>query len=293
MEKIVLLDGYSLMYRAYHALQSPMSAPDGTPTNAVHGFVMMMIKVIAEERPDCLAVAFDMHAPTFRKQLFDGYKATRKPMPDDLRMQDPIIRELIARMEIPILECPGYEADDILGTASAVCERAGTSVLLVTGDRDSFQLAGAYTTILYTRKGISDTCRVTPDYVRETYGVSPEQLIEVKSLMGDASDNIPGVAGVGEKTALRLIQTYGSLEGTLAHAETDEKGNKQIGDRVISSDDKIVYIDEQYVITESYIRKLLATIRNNGMLYICGSGGSIPSSVMSAFPSDVVFVVAM
>ena len=235
MEKIVLLDGYSLMYRAYHALQSPMSAPDGTPTNAVHGFVMMMIKVIAEERPDCLAVAFDMHAPTFRKQLFDGYKATRKPMPDDLRAQDPIIRELIARMEIPILECPGYEADDILGTASAVCERAGTPVLLVTGDRDSFQLAGAYTTILYTRKGISDTCRVTPDYVRETYGVSPEQLIDVKSLMGDTSDNIPGVAGVGEKTALRLIQTYGSLEGTLAHAETDEKG--KLRERLMSGAD--------------------------------------------------------
>ena len=235
MEKIVLLDGYSLMYRAYHALQSPMSAPDGTPTNAVHGFVMMMIKVIAEERPDCLAVAFDMHAPTFRKQLFDGYKATRKPMPDDLRAQDPIIRELIARMEIPILECPGYEADDILGTASAACERAGTPVLLVTGDRDSFQLAGAYTTILYTRKGISDTCRVTPDYVRETYGVSPEQLIDVKSLMGDTSDNIPGVAGVGEKTALRLIQTYGSLEGTLAHAETDEKG--KLRERLMSGAD--------------------------------------------------------
>ena len=112
MEKMVLLDGYSLMYRAYHALQTPMSAPDGTPTNAVHGFVMMLLKVIGEERPDGLAVAFDMRAPTFRKELFDGYKATRKPMPDDLRAQDPIIRELIARMEIPILECP-EAADEI------------------------------------------------------------------------------------------------------------------------------------------------------------------------------------
>ena len=224
MEKMVLLDGYSLMYRAYHALQTPMSAPDGTPTNAVHGFVMMLLKVIGEERPDGLAVAFDMHAPTFRKEIFDGYKATRKPMPDDLRAQDPIIRELIARMEIPILECPGYEADDILGTVSKACEEAGRQVLLVTGDRDSFQLSGEHTTILYTRKGISDTCRVTPEYVRETYGVEPKQLIDVKSLMGDASDNIPGVTGVGEKTALRLIQTYGSLEETLANAETEEKG---------------------------------------------------------------------
>ena len=225
MKKMVLLDGYSLMYRAYHALQTPMSAPDGTPTNAVHGFVMMLLKVIGEEKPDGLAVAFDVHAPTFRAELFDGYKATRKPMPDDLRMQDPIIRELIARMEIPILECPGYEADDILGTISRACEDGGErEALLVTGDRDSFQLAGAHTTILYTRKGISDTCRVTPEYVRDAYGVEPEQLIDVKSLMGDASDNIPGVAGVGEKTALRLIQTYGSLEETLRQAETREKG---------------------------------------------------------------------
>ena len=224
MEKLVLLDGYSLMYRAYHALQTPMSAPDGTPTNAVHGFLMMLFKVISEERPTGLAVAFDMHAPTFRAEIFDGYKATRKPMPDDLRMQDPIIREMIEHMEIPILECPGYEADDILGTISKACESEGRQVLLVTGDRDSFQLAGEHTSILYTRKGISETCLVTPDYVRETYGVTPEQLIDVKSLMGDASDNIPGVAGVGEKTALRLIQTYGSLEETLARADTDEKG---------------------------------------------------------------------
>ena len=224
MEKMVLLDGYSLMYRAYHALQTPMSAPDGTPTNAVHGFVMMLLKVIGEEKPDGLAVAFDMHAPTFRAQLYEGYKATRKPMPDDLRAQDPIIRELIARMEIPILECPGYEADDILGTISQACEGADREALLVTGDRDSFQLAGAHTTILYTRKGISDTCRVTPEYIRETYGLEPKQLIDVKSLMGDASDNIPGVAGVGEKTALRLIQSYGSLEATLEQAQTQEKG---------------------------------------------------------------------
>ena len=224
MEKLVLLDGYSLMYRAYHALQAPMSAPDGTPTNAVHGFMMMLFKVLSEERPGGLAVAFDMHAPTFRKEIYDGYKATRKPMPDDLRMQDPIIRELIECMEIPILECPGYEADDILGTISKKCEAEGRDVLLVTGDRDSFQLAGERTAILYTRKGISDTCLVTPEYVRENYGVTPAQLIDVKALMGDTSDNIPGVAGVGEKTALRLIQTYGDLEGTLAGADAGEKG---------------------------------------------------------------------
>ncbi len=224
MEKLVLLDGYSLMYRAYHALQAPMSAPDGTPTNAVHGFVMMLLKVIGEEKPDGLAVAFDMHVPTFRAQLYDGYKATRKPMPDDLRAQDPIIRELIERMEIPVLECPGYEADDIMGTVSRRCEEEKREVLLVTGDRDSFQLAGEFTTILYTRKGISDTCRVTPQYVMEHYGVTPDQLVDVKSLMGDSSDNIPGVSGIGEKTALRLIQNYGNLEGVLEGAPEGEKG---------------------------------------------------------------------
>ena len=222
--KIVILDGYSLMYRAFHALQTPMSAPDGTPTNAIHGFVMMLLKVIEEERPDAMAVAFDLHAPTFRHEMYDGYKATRKPMPDELRAQDPIIRELIGQMGIAILEKEGYEADDILGTVSGRCEETGDTALLVTGDRDSFQLSGPHTTILYTKKGITDTVRVTPEYIRETYGVAPAQLIDVKSLMGDASDNIPGVPGVGEKTALKLIQQYGSLEAVLDRADAEQKG---------------------------------------------------------------------
>ncbi len=223
-EKIVILDGYSLMYRAFHALQTPMTAPDGTPTNAVHGFVMMMLKVIEDERPDSLAVAFDLHAPTFRHKMFDGYKATRKPMPDELRAQDPVIRELIGLMGVPILEKEGYEADDILGAVGKYCEETGGEAVLVTGDRDSFQLSGAHTTILYTKKGITETVRVTPDYVRQTYGVEPRQLIDVKSLMGDASDNIPGIPGIGEKTALKLIQQYGSLADTLNKGAAEQKG---------------------------------------------------------------------
>ena len=224
MKKLVLVDGYSLMYRAYHALQTPMSAPDGTPTNAVHGFMMMLMKVIGDEQPDGIAVAFDMHAPTFRAAIFDGYKATRKPMPDDLRPQVPVIRELIARMEIPILECEGYEADDILGTASLICEGQDAQMLLVTGDRDSFQLAGAHTTILFTKKGIADTVRVTPEYVQAEYGVSPVQMIDVKSLMGDTSDNIPGISGIGEKTALKLIAKYENLDAVLSRGPIEEKG---------------------------------------------------------------------
>ncbi len=222
--KIVLLDGYSLMYRAFHALQSPMSAPDGTPTNAVHGFVMMLLKTVEEEKPEKLAVAFDVHAPTLRAQRYADYKGTRKPMPDELRAQDPIIRELIVRMGLPILEMAGYEADDILGTVSARCEREDREAVIVTGDRDSFQLSGEKTTILYTKKGISDTVRVTPEYIREVYGLEPKQMIDVKGLMGDASDNIPGVPGVGEKTALKLIAQYGSLEKVLDTAEAEQKG---------------------------------------------------------------------
>ena len=222
--KIVLLDGYSLMYRAFHALQSPMSAPDGTPTNAVHGFVMMLLKTVEEEKPEKLAVAFDVHAPTLRAQRYADYKGTRKPMPDELRAQDPIIRELIVRMGLPILELAGYEADDILGTVSARCEREGREAVIVTGDRDSFQLSGEKTTILYTKKGISDTVRVTPEYIKEVYGLEPKQMIDVKGLMGDASDNIPGVPGVGEKTALKLIAQYGSLERVLDTADAEQKG---------------------------------------------------------------------
>ena len=222
--KIVLLDGYSLIYRAFHALQSPMSAPDGTPTNAVHGFVMMLLKTVEEEKPEKLAVACDVHAPTLRAQRYADYKATRKPMPDELRAQDPIIRELIVRMGLPILEMAGYEADDILGTVSARCEREDREAVIVTGDRDSFQLSGEKTTILYTKKGISDTVRVTPEYIREVYGLEPKQMIDVKGLMGDASDNIPGVPGVGEKTALKLIAQYGSLEKVLDTADAEQKG---------------------------------------------------------------------
>ncbi|MBQ4089788.1 MAG: DNA polymerase I [Clostridia bacterium] len=223
--KVLLLDGYSLMYRAYHALATaPMTAPDGTPTTAIHGFAMMLLRLIADERPDRMAVAFDAKAATFRHQMFDGYKATRSPMPDDLRAQDPVIRELISLMGIPLIEKPGYEADDILGTISLMCEEAGDDALIITGDRDSFQLAGPHTRIMYTRKGLSDTVIVDEAYVQEKYGVNPKQLIEVKALMGDSSDNIPGISGIGEKTALRLIAQYGDLETTLASAETGEKG---------------------------------------------------------------------
>lgn len=237
--KVVLLDGYSLMYRAYHALSSaPMTAPDGTPTTAVHGFVSMLLKLIEDEKPDRMAVAFDAKAKTFRHDLFEAYKGTRSPMPDDLRAQDPVIRELISRMHIKSLELPGYEADDILGTMSQKCEDAGDDALIVTGDRDSFQLVGAHTRILYTKRGLSDTVLVDPDYIGKTYGVTPAQLIDVKALMGDSSDNIPGIAGIGEKTALKLIVQYGTLAETLEKADAEQKG--KLRERLLTQADQAI-----------------------------------------------------
>ena len=234
-EKIVMLDGYSLMYRAFYALQSTLNAPDGTPTNAIQGFMMMLMKVLETEKPTHLAVAFDAHAKTFRAQEYPDYKATRKPMPDELRAQDPIIRELIGLMGIPMLELAGYEADDILGTVSAKCENLNYEMLIVTGDRDSFQLSGAMTTILYTKRGISDTEHITPEYIQNAYGLRPVQMIDVKGLMGDSSDNIPGVAGIGEKTAIKLIQKYETLERVLDAAETEQKG--KLRERLIEQRD--------------------------------------------------------
>lgn len=223
-EKLVLFDGYSLMYRAFHALTTPMTAPDGTPTNAVHGFMMMFLRVLEEERPSAALVAFDVSKHTFRADLYPPYKATRKPMPEELRRQDPLIRDLLSRMGVAVLERESLEADDILGTVSRQCEQRGVQALIVTGDRDLFQLAGENTSILYTRRGIAQTERVTPEWIRQTYGVEPAQLVDVKALMGDTSDNIPGVSGVGEKTALRLVGTYANLEAVLEAAETGEKG---------------------------------------------------------------------
>ncbi len=234
-EKLVLLDGYSLMYRAFHALATPMTAPDGTPTNAVHGFMMMLLRVLDEEAPTAAAVAFDVSKHTFRTDLYPEYKANRKPMPEELRRQDPVIRDLLAHMGLTIIEREGFEADDILGTLSRQCEERGVEALLVTGDRDSFQLAGDNTTILYTRRGIAETERVTPAWIQKTYGVTPKQLIDVKGLMGDASDNIPGVPGVGEKTALRLVSQYGSLENVLENAPAGEKG--KLRERLLENGD--------------------------------------------------------
>ncbi|NCB34853.1 MAG: DNA polymerase I, partial [Clostridia bacterium] len=226
-ERCVIVDGHSLMYRAFHAL--PLMDADGVYTNAVHGFLSMLLRVFREQRPQYCAVAFDDHTPTFRHEGYEAYKAGRSPMPEELRPQFPLIQELLSAMGIGVVILPRWEADDVLGTISRQANERGIEALLLTGDRDALQLVGDDTKMLFTRKGISETILFDPKGVKEYFGVSPEQVPDWKGLMGDSSDNIPGIPGVGEKTAVKLLDSYGTLEGVLEHAD-EIKG--KLGEKV-------------------------------------------------------------
>lgn len=219
MEKdlIIAIDGNSLLYRAYYAL-SEMTSRRGVPTGALHGFLSMLLSLL-ERDPKYLLVAFDVHQPTFRHLKYDAYKAGRPETPRELVQQFSLIKDILRAMNICIMECPGYEADDILGTVSRICDAKGLRTLIVTGDRDALQLATEDTHILLTKKGVSDTVEYSPEILSETYGLSPDQMKDLKALMGDHSDNIPGVPGVGEKTALKLLGEYCSLREIIAHAD--------------------------------------------------------------------------
>lgn len=225
-DTFVIIDGNSLMHRAFHALP-PLSNADGVYTNAVFGFLSMLFKVVGDEQPRYLAVAFDLHGPTFRHKDYSEYKAGRKPTAPELRPQFDLVRECLEKMGVKILTCPTFEADDILGTFARRCEEAGIPALLVTGDRDSMQLVTEMSNVLYTRRGVSDVVRYTPEKVLEDFGVTPAQIPDLKGLMGDASDNIPGIPGIGEKTAIKLLSAYGTLENALDHAEADLKGKQR------------------------------------------------------------------
>ncbi len=215
---VLLVDGYSLIFRAFHALPL-MVTKDGTYTNAVHGFFSMLLKALGDYRPEALCVMLDVHAPTFRHTLYPDYKGTRKPMPEELRPQLPLMREVLKAMHIASFEMEGYEADDLLGTAARLANEQGYAAYVLTGDRDSLQLAGGDTRIILTKTGISESLLLDAEGVKEHYGYRPDQVPDMKGLMGDSSDNIPGIAGIGEKTALKLISQYGSLDEVLAHAD--------------------------------------------------------------------------
>ncbi|NLC43414.1 MAG: DNA polymerase I [Clostridiales bacterium] len=221
---IMVIDGNSLLHRAFYAIPV-LSNKKGVFTNAVYGFMNMFLKVIEDYKPYSLAVAFDRKAPTFRHLAYEDYKGTRQKAPEELVPQFELIRELLQLMGIPIYELDGYEADDILGTVSQSCGNKENHVLLVTGDKDALQLISNYTEVLLTKKGISIMQRYDEDQLAEEYGLTPKQFIDMKGLMGDTSDNIPGVPGIGPKTAIKLLKEYNTLENVLENTE-NVKGNK-------------------------------------------------------------------
>jgi DNA polymerase-1 len=218
MKKLVILDGNSLAHRAFHALPL-LSTTTGYFTNAVYGFTTMLQKIIRQEEPDYLAVAFDAGRLTFRNEEYDQYKAQRKPTPDELRPQFPLIKKVLAALRIPFLEVEGYEGDDVIAEVVRAGEKKGLGILIVSGDRDLLQLVTEQTKALLTRKGISDLECFTPERVQEKYGIDPAQIADYKGLKGDQSDNIPGVPGIGAKTAAKLLKQLPSLEECLANLD--------------------------------------------------------------------------
>lgn len=216
MEKLIVIDGNSILNRAFYGIMGSkmLQTADGTYTNAVYGFLNIMFRILEDENPEYLVVAFDVKSPTKRHEMYSEYKGTRKGMPDELAVQLPIIKKVLEAMNIKVLEKPGYEADDILGTLSDWGDKQGLKVILLTGDRDSFQLAkdNVIIRIPRTKQGKTETEDFDANKVFETYQVTPKQMVEVKGLMGDTSDNIPGVPGIGEKTALNLIQKYKNID---------------------------------------------------------------------------------
>ena len=211
--KLMMIDGNSIVNRAFYGIRM-LNAPDGTPTNAVYGFITILQRLLDEERPEGLCVTFDLKAPTFRHLEFEGYKAQRRAMPEELAVQLPVLKSVLDAMGIKRVELSGFEADDLLGTLSRRCGEKGHDCVIVTGDKDSFQLINGRTRVLHvkTRMGRTETINYTQERFREEYGFEPEKMVDLKALMGDASDNIPGVPGVGEKTAMELLHRFGSLE---------------------------------------------------------------------------------
>lgn len=244
MEKLVLIDGNSLINRAFYAMPV-LSTKKGEYTNAVYGFMNMFFKILSDLSPTYLAVAFDMKAPTFRHKTFAEYKGTRKPMPEELRPQIPLLKELLKLMEIEVIEQEGVEADDIIGT---IAKNTDILTYIFTGDKDSFQLVDEQTEVHFTKRGITDVEIYTLENFKQKTGINPAQVIDLKSLMGDSSDNIPGVSGVGEKTALNLVQQFGNLENVYANIEE------------ISGKLKQKLIDGEQI---AKLSKMLATIKTD------------------------------
>ena len=226
MDKIVLIDGNSILNRAFYGIMGSkmLTTRDGKYTNAVYGFLAILFKVLEDIEPNYLMVTFDLKAPTARHKLYEGYKANRKGMPNELAEQMPIIKDILRAMNIAIIEKEGYEADDVLGTMAKKAEKKGLDVTIVSGDRDTFQLTSnkIKVRIPHTKVGKTEVDTFDRKAIVQKYGVTPKELIEVKGLMGDTSDNIPGVPGIGEKTALEIIKKYHTIENLYEKLENGE-----------------------------------------------------------------------
>ena len=231
MDKFVIIDGNNLMYRAFYALPQ-LSNFEGVISNAVFGFTNMLVKVIKEVNPKYIAVAFDVSKKNFRHEKFPEYKGTRKPTPPELISQFPIVKELLQKMNVCVVEKNGLEADDLMGCLSSQFQ---TENIIVSADRDAFQLINNHTSIMFPKKGITETIMLNQNNLKDYYGVEPNQVIDLKSLMGDTSDNIPGVSGVGEKTALTLIQKYETLDNVYNHVN---EITGKLKERLISDKEK-------------------------------------------------------
>jgi DNA polymerase-1 len=235
--RLFLLDGHSLAYRAFFALPATLATSTGQVTNAVYGFTSMLIKLLTEEKPDLIAVAFDIGAPTVRLEMDAEYKAGRPETPSEFRPQLGLIDEVLAALEIPVVGVEGHEADDVIGTLAVGAAEQGIEAVIVTADRDFFQLVGPLIKVMFNRRGISDIAMFDAATVQERYGVPPESYVDYAALKGDTSDNIPGVPGVGDKTAARLVQEYGSVEGVIAHVG-DLKG--RLRENITASTERLV-----------------------------------------------------
>lgn len=229
MPRLLLIDGNAILHRAYHAYPPTFTDKEGHPTNAVYGFFAMLLKLLEEVKPDYLAICFDKGAPTFRMNLYAGYHEKRPKMKDDLAEQVPILHDAISAIGIPHVGIEGYEADDLLGTFSVLATKKNLETIIVTGDRDLLQLVNEHVRILMPLIGITKTILFDEKKVEEKYGVKPSQFIDYKALIGDASDNYPGVTGVGPKTASNLLQQYGSFENLYQHVNDLPK---QLGEKL-------------------------------------------------------------
>ena len=218
--KLLILDGNSVINRAYFGVK-PLTTRDGLYTHAIYGFLNILERMEREEQPEAVCVAFDLHGPTFRHEKYDGYKATRHGMPEELAMQMPVMKQVLRAMNIPIYECQGWEADDVIGTVGRICANNDWECVIVTGDRDSLQLIDehVHVKLVISRPGQTTATLYDPEKFREEYGFEPAKMVDLKALMGDSSDNIPGVAGVGPKTAAELLQKFGSLDGVYANLD--------------------------------------------------------------------------